>query len=277
MPVTKPVTNSAFRGAVLTIYQVDSYDALPDKLSYFAYGKEVCPTTNRTHLQAFAYADRVMRLTAWKKLFPTAHIDQMRGTFTQNQVYCSKQSELVEFGQRPMDNGLRRGDQVVKSLIDQDPTRTVMDIYEETSERCALIYSRSFEQYREHKRAKLIKGDHEPPQVTFIYGAPGSGKTRFARESEPDIFDVPDGIQWFNGYSGQEAVLFDNLEIPIHNKSLFLKLIDRYPIQVPTKGGFTWWKPKRIYITSVHSPIHIASQFTDIEEFKRRVTVFKRM
>jgi hypothetical protein len=29
-----------------------------------------------------------------------------------------------------------------------------------------------------------------------------------------------------------------------------LRLLDRYPVQVPIKGSHTWWLPDRIYITT---------------------------
>lgn len=277
MPATNSISGSTFRGAALTIYQIDSYTQLPEKLSYFAYAVETCPTTGRQHLQAFAYAVSAMRLTGWKKIFPTAHIESMKGTFLQNEKYCSKEGTLVEFGVRPMENGHRRGDLIVKELIDADPNTTLMQIYEDTSEKCALMYAKSFEQYREHKRAKTIKGDHSAPEVYYIHGAPGTGKTRFVRDTEPDIYDVPEGFQWFNGYTGQDAVLFDNFEGPEKSRATFLKLIDRYPIQVPIKGGFTWWKPKRIYITSVIHPGEMSKNFTDTREFYRRITVFKHL
>lgn len=280
MPATKPATNenATFRGACFTSYILDDILELDKKLSYIAYAKETCPSTGREHLQGFAYSLSAMRLTGWKKVLPSgSHIERMQGTFSQNEKYCSKEGTYKELGVRPMENGHRRGDLLVKEIIDNNPNTTLMEIYEETSEKCALIYSKSFEQYREHKRAKTIKGDHTAPEVHYIYGAPGSGKSRFVRESESDVYDVPEGFQWFNGYTGQDAVLFDNFEGPERNRATFLKLIDRYPIQVPIKGGFTWWKPKRIYITSVIPPDMMARNFTDVREFYRRVTLFKHV
>jgi len=105
-----------FRGACLTEHQsMPEWDALEDKLTYFAYAEktcqdkltyfayaeETCPTTGKKHFQGFAYARKAMKLTGWKKLFPTAHIEHMRGNFSQNEKYCSKEGELSEFGVRP--------------------------------------------------------------------------------------------------------------------------------------------------------------------------------
>ena len=83
MPATEPATdkNAPFRGAVLTVFDpawVENTPCdLPDsRITFFAFGVEVCPWTGRKHLQAYAYADRAMRLSAWKKSFPGAHISQ---------------------------------------------------------------------------------------------------------------------------------------------------------------------------------------------------------
>ena len=29
-----------------------------------------------------------------------------------------------------------------------------------------------------------------------------------------------------------------------------LQLLDRYTVMVPTKGGFTWWIPEHVYVTT---------------------------
>lgn len=283
MPETKPETKvTTFRSAVLTIQGDVDYDALPDKLTYFAYGKEIAPTTGQPHLQAFGYASKPMRLTQWKKIFPGAHIEQMRGSFVQNEKYCSKQSELIEFGQKPMHDGKRRSDLLVKDEIDKDPSKSMEQIYDETELLPALTYKTAFNGYREYKRFKTIKDDNSAPVVTYVYGAARSGKTRWVRETEPDLYDVPPSstggqFKWFNGYQGQEAVLFDNLNMSTEGKLLFLRAIDRYPIQVEIKGGFTWWKPKRIYITSIFSAELMATKFDDPQELLGRITVYKNI
>ena len=36
-----------------------------------------------------------MSLKVWKKLFPGAHIEQMRSDFAANEKYCSKEGQLI--------------------------------------------------------------------------------------------------------------------------------------------------------------------------------------
>lgn len=62
-------------------------------------------------------------------------------------------------------------------------------------------------------------------------------------------FWSPGDFQWFDGYLNQPIVIVDDFrgEYPL---PLLLKLLDRYPMQVPIKGGFVNWCPKKVYITS---------------------------
>lgn len=59
---------------------------------------------------------------------------------------------------------------------------------------------------------------------------------------------------WFDGYEGQENVLFDDFHGGVFKLPYLLKLLDRYPMRVPVKGGFVQWKPRRIFITSNIDP-----------------------
>lgn len=111
--------------------------------------------------------------------------------------------------------------------------------------------------------------------VVVLWGDTGTGKTRFCHEQAAGRSMWSSGdYKWFDGYIGQEVVLLDDYrgEYPIQQ---FLKLTDRYPMQVPIKGGFTNWCPKKIYITSNVAP---SLWYQDIgsrtkEAFMRRLNV----
>jgi len=277
MPATNPATKSGptFRGAVFTYFCDADYEIydLPKGVSYLAYGHELCPTTSKHHLQGFAYACSAKRLTGWKKTLPKgAHIEAIRGSFLENAAYCSKEGQYKELGVKPMSDGLRRSDLELKDLVDADPSIPIVEHYERTENQTAMRYERFFERYREYKRMKIVQGDFSPPEVIFIHGPSGTGKTRYVHERDPFARRINQNLQWFDAYQASEAVVIDNLELPIHNKAMFLEITDRYPFQVPIKGGFTWWKPKRIYITSIHGPEAVSQQFTEKYEFYRRMT-----
>lgn len=107
-------------------------------------------------------------------------------------------------------------------------------------------YSKAFQQYRtlnlQDRNWKTI--------VHVLWGRTGTGKTRFCVDQTMNSpYWSPGDYQWYDGYNGQKIVIFDDYrgEYPIQQ---LLKLLDRYPMNVPIKGGFVKWSPTKIYITS---------------------------
>jgi len=88
---------------------------------------------------------------------------------------------------------------------------------------------------------------------TFVYyGEPGTGKSRTAKEicetRGYQIYYKSRG-DWWDFYNGQEAVIIDDFYGWLKYDEL-LRLTDRYPLIVPTKGGFTEFMAKLIIITT---------------------------
>ena len=94
---------------------------------------------------------------------------------------------------------------------DIKPGETLADILEDLG--VSHKISRSFEEYIQHVRSKQVKGDFTAPEVHYIWGPPGTGKTRYVVDKEENIYTVPNAhTQWRDNYALQEAVLFDNME-----------------------------------------------------------------
>lgn len=289
MPGTKPGTKKkdpikgpkrSFRGAVLTIWDMTWDCQLPERMQFIAFGKEVCPETKRDHYQAFAYAKDKMKLTGWNKvlkhLTPHTYVEEMSGNLYENEDYCEKEGQYTKIGVPPMPNGKQRSMEEVKHRCDQiKDGESVMDIAEDPELFQTVSRMTPFlKEYIQHVRSKKVKRDFSAPEVTYIWGSPGTGKTRLVAEKEENLYTVPNGHKdWRDNYALHEAVLFDNMEGDrIIDRSAFLQQIDRYPIYVPVKGTHVWWKPKRIYITSLVPPEIFAKNFEHANEFKRRLT-----
>ncbi|AXH73491.1 MAG: putative viral replication protein [Circoviridae sp.] len=65
--------------------------------SKYLYGKEICPTTGRTHLQGFLHLKKAMRITELK-LIGKPHLEACKGSEAQNIKYCSKDGNVVKYG-----------------------------------------------------------------------------------------------------------------------------------------------------------------------------------
>jgi len=93
--------------------------------------------------------------------------------------------------------------------------------------------------------------------VEVIWGKTGTGKTRYCHDVarifyDSDVWIYP-GRGWFDGYTGQQVAIFDDFYGDV-SIDVMLKVLDLYKLNVPVKGGFVAWNPKRIYITSNKSP-----------------------
>jgi len=140
-----------------------------------------------------------------------------------------------------------------------------------------------------HRGLTVLRGLTTPdrstkPTVYWLSGPTGTGKTRacfsFAQHSGLNYEDVwmsSGTLQWFDGYDGQQLAIFDDFRAKHVEFAFLLRLLDRYPIRVPFKGGFVNWNPKYIFITSPY-PIDRAFEKRsehipeDIQQLKRRIS-----
>lgn len=97
-------------------------------------------------------------------------------------------------------------------------------------------------------------------KVSLYFGEPGTGKTLKAiTDNRDDLYVVPvTNNIWFDGYDGQEVALLDDFCGKYSKVRLdyTLRLLDRYSVQVPIKGGFTWWTPKNVIVTTNIHPFN---------------------
>lgn len=236
-----------------------------DGVRRLVVGAELSPTTGTNHLQIYLRMIKPHRISAVRKWFPRAHIEIAQSTSSAAN-YCMKERVLVN-----IDNPGQPG------------KRTDMDTF---AIACRTLTDR--ELYEEHPGAYLRFGQNaerirtlypsplrEPPTVLWFYGPTGTGKTRKVYDKYPDLYAVPPGdIKWFDGYHGQPVCLFDDLRDSDIKFSFLLRLLDRYPLFVPIKGGFTQWKPTTVVVTCPFRYTELFGDATgeDLEQLGRRIT-----
>ncbi len=95
-------------------------------------------------------------------------------------------------------------------------------------------------------------------RVVLLVGKTGTGKTRTVHEMWKSYWTMPisNGTMWFDGYDLDDNVLIDDFNGARSKVALdtYLRITDRYPIMVPIKGGFAWWMPRSIVVTSNFHP-----------------------
>jgi hypothetical protein len=204
------------------------------------------------HLQGYVYFKNARTKKGVIRKFPRrAHIEIALGTAEQNMIYCSKEGEFNEFGIMPR-QGDRTDLQLFKdTIITGGSEKEIIDDYTA----CFAKYDRFYQRCR-NLCLKEIAQKLGPPEVMVIIGPPGCGKTRLVYDNHDinDIYklevgDGSSGSVFWNGYNGEPVILIDDF----HNNlklDYMLRLLDRYPMTLNTKGGHTWKCAKKIYITS---------------------------
>lgn len=64
----------------------------------------------------------------------------------------------------------------------------------------------------------------------------------------------PPGNKWWPEYDGEKKVVLDDCEESHFSRQEMLRLCDRYPLKVETKGGFVEFLAETIYITTNQNP-----------------------
>ena len=112
------------------------------------------------------------------------------------------------------------------------------------------------------------------PEVVWLYGPTGSGKTSMARKyfeflqgsGDGEITNyirTPGPIKWWDGYEGDVYTVIDDFRRnqlrDVGGFAYLLRLLDRYPVRVEIKGGSVPFVAHYIVITC---PRHPEDEFT---------------
>lgn len=235
----------------LNNYDAASHDAIKafadtPQCKYITVGEEK-GEEGTPHLQGYVELSGA-RTLAWCKraISARAHFELRRGTSEEAATYCQKDGNFWEKGTRSSPRGASgRADlDSIRQLIDEGKSQLYIA---ENYFSQWVQYRRSFAAY---EQLRMAKRRNWKTFVNVIWGGTGLGKTRFVyqQHKDDDIWVYP-GKGWFDGYCGQPVVLFDDYRGDL-DISTMLQVCDRYPMDVPIKGGHVNWCPRRIYITS---------------------------
>lgn len=84
-----------------TVFYDNNYDEIIEQLKSISkkgiVGKEICPTTNKKHLQGFVALNKAMRISELK-ITGNPHWETCKGNEEQNIKYCSKEKDFIKWG-----------------------------------------------------------------------------------------------------------------------------------------------------------------------------------
>lgn len=212
------------------------------------------------HLQFSVTFKRAYSLAGLKKLHPRVHWEIQK--CQQDNNYCRKRdSELVIDRDERKKKGARTDIAEIKEVVkDSLSMREVVTVATSVqSVRMAELWLK----YNEPKRPLNVD-----IEVHWRYGKTGLGKTRpiWDKHGVNEVY-TPTSYKWWEGYDGHKVVLIDELRGDWCTFGQLLRLLDRYPYTVETKGGSRQIQATTWYITSCRHPRDLYSAHTfDAEE-----------
>jgi hypothetical protein len=202
------------------------------------------------------------RFSTIRGLLPRAHIEGRRGSQEQAIAYCKKDGKYQEYG-TPKTQGYRSDLDNIRVMASTEGLRAVTAVGNYQQIQIASRYLT----YNEEPRNWV-------PNVIWLYGISGCGKSRRGRElCGEDLFVKNDDTKWWDGYDGHEYVILDDFRESWMSMSNLLGLLDRYEYRVETKGGWRQFKPTTIIITTIKAPeLHYSGSLEPITQLLRRVS-----
>lgn len=250
----------------------EEYDRLSTddrQIRYIIFGKEIGDKESTPHLQGFVIFHNQKTFSQVKKFFGDRfHIEQTQGTPAQNIAYCTKDNDYVEVGEPPK-QGFRKDIEEVRTLVKEGANmRQIADV-------CTSFQSLKFAE-------SLMKYQPHPPAVKrtikWYYGPTGTGKTRLAIEdSGDDYYITMKDLKWWDGYYGQKVVIIDDFRKDFCTFHEMLRILDRYPYRVQSKGTSFYLSSttETIIITSAYHPSEVYNTREDVEQLIRRIDEIK--
>lgn len=201
------------------------------------------------HIQGYIELDSRVRRRQLGKTLTSTHLELRKGSATQAKQYTTKEDTRIEgpweFGTFCDVPNQTKPLELIKRKLDEGVKEK--QIAEEHF--CTWIrHHKAFQRYKQ-----LISPNRDwATKIIICIGPTGCGKSRFALEADPAAY-WKQRSPWWCGYEGQDTVVLDEFYGWIRYDEL-LRLCDRYPLLVETKGGQTTFLAKTVIITSNTTP-----------------------
>lgn len=227
---------------------------------YTCFGKEM-GENGTPHLQGFIIFSRAYRLTQLKKLHTGAHWEKAKACDAGN--YCMKDQDY--FLKDLREQGKRTDIQEYVEFVKAHPKERD----------AAITHPAMYMKYHggtQRLIAQLAPQRSEKPEVIWIYGPTGIGKTRFVYDTNEDIWSISFHNGFWLGYNFQAVALWDDFRPSDIKFNLLLKFLDRYPFDLNIKGGSAPFTSMKIFITCHSHPEDLyAGTGEEIRQLLRRV------
>lgn len=253
---------------------------MQEKADYFVAAPEV-GARGTPHIQWYIAFKNQVRFTALLKKFKIPDDDVVRvrvfvkrGSNKVASDYCKKgeynwvkgskvnhedplfglnlSKDTIEYGTLPLDQQVAGG-KATEETWARNMELAIEGNFDEITPSHQVLHYKKYKEYADRKRPKPKRLTHTragTPNL-WIYGPTGTGKSHYAREMYPDLYEkMPD--KWWEDYEYQDVVLYEDLG---HFEACYmggaLKIVgDIYPFRCHCKFGNMYIRPQIIIVTS---------------------------
>lgn len=257
--------NTRVRSFSLTIFSRAELDTFLELDStYKCYGIETCPTTGRTHYQAYIYFENKKSFNVLKKLLPTSHIEQSRCDAETNRNYCMKEGDFYEYGNMPKQGKISAN--ILRKLTDEE----IIDL----DARCHRAYINARNRLN---NVLTVNTFRKKVKVWYIQGPSGCGKTEKALQliGDKTFCNVKCENGFWIGLGDTKTALYDDFRSSDMRAKDFINFIDYNRHSMNVKGSEERNNFETIIITSVEriEDIYSNLQGEPREQWMRRIEV----
>lgn len=241
----------------------------PSIVRYAIWQLEEGDDTHTPHFQGYIELSDPVRKSQLIKAFEFGN--QMSfflcmGNQSHNLIYCTKEDTRIAgpwtYG-TPIKQGQRTDlEGMARAAASGTKKRDLFDANPATYVR----YHKAFE----HIRDLFVEHRETMPDIIWIYGKSGVGKSTKASQMVGDDVYYHNGTKWWDGYEYNESIIWNDYRSGgYYDAALMLQLCDMTPFVVETKHGTMKMVSKKMIFTSNHHPqVYFGHEY---ENFQRRI------
>ena len=236
-----------------------------DKLKsaiYWCMADEIGADEETPHTHIFIAFSSAVRFSTLKNLFQSAHIERANGTAQENRDYIEKsgkwkdngkhgtsiEGSFEEWGEMPLE--LKGGRSIEAAIVERiiDGATNAEIVHEFPHCYRAM---RDMDYVRQSLKHEENRNKWRNIEVTYIWGATGTGKTRSVMDGcgYPNVYAVNDYKHPFDGYAGESVMLFDEFSSGFRIQAMN-NYLDGYPIALPARYNNKQACYERVFIIS---------------------------